>query len=439
MLYAQRVPGKKALPTAAVGSLLIFVSCVDGFLKNTHGNTIFYILKDVALVGLLIALLISLSVRPWERPKGKWQGFAVWLLYIGYMSAQVLNPGGGDIMGNIAGFRALVLFSLLFIVGAVFFNSPRRVTKTISVAIGCIMIPAVVGLFQTIAPTAWTSLSPSLLVLSQKFTSYQTGDLGGLAVGFMRAYGTLVDPASLGLATCVGFILAAGALARAKGGARFWYFVCLVTMAVALQLSGSRASAAALGAGLLVFLVLSWRHKSMRLPATISLCVLILAIPLALKAGGGLLSTRYGSDNIDYSAATRTRSEHIVLATLPRHPLGMGLGSTGAGGRLSKGGGAAPLLVDNLYYATLYQTGVPGLLILLVLQGSFLVFAIRGVRTAKTVETRAAYISFAAMQVALLTSGIWTQGSFEYAPVAQIFWLLSGIIALPRRVEGEMS
>ncbi len=437
MLYAQPAINRKGLTTAAVASTLLFVSCVDGFVKNTHGNTIFYVMKDFALLALVVAMLVTLAVRPWDRPKGKWQGLWAWWLYIGYMTAQVLNPGSGDIATGIAGFRALVLFSVLFFVGAVFFTNPRRVSKTINVAIACIMIPTIAGIFQALAPDTWNSLSPALAVLSSRFTSYQSAGMGGLTSAFMRAYGTLVDPASLGLATCVGFILAAGAMARARGFGRLVLTVCLVSMALALQFSAARASAAALAAGLLAFLILSWRHRSMRVPAVVAFCILLLAIPLALKATGGMSSARYQSDSLDIGAVTRARSEHLALLSSIRHPFGNGLGATGAGGRLNKGGGRAPLLVDNLYYATLYQTGIPGLIILLVFQGTFLTLAIRASKRAVSTEARAAYITFASVQVALLTSGIWTQGPFVYAPVTQIFWLLSGIIALPKRVEGE--
>ncbi len=425
------------MATAAVGISLLFISCVDGFLKNTHGNPVFFVLKDSALVFLLVAALLTIALKPWDRPQGKWQGLWAWGLYVGYMTAQIINPAQSDMMSGVAGFRALLLFALLFVVGVVYFTNPRRVTNTINAAILFMMIPALAGIFQSIAPDTWNSISPSLFALSQKFSSYQTPDGGGLAAQFMRAYGTLVDPASLGLAMCAGFILAAGALARSRGLGRLWFAICLPCMAIALLLSGSRASSAALGGGLLVFLVLSWRHRSMRVPAVLAFSILLLAIPLALRAGGGLLSTRYGSANIDYSAETRRRSEHIVLMTLPRHLFGMGLGSTGAGGRLNKNSGQPPLLVDNLYYATLYQSGIPGVVVLLLCQGTFFMLAVRASRAAKSIESRAAYITFASLQGALLVSGIWTQGSFEYAPVAQIFWLLSGIVALPKRVEGE--
>src|SRR5579884_1765815 len=93
MVYAGQMQNRRTLTTTAVASTLLFISCVDGFLKNTHGNTIFYVLKDFALLALVVAMVFTLAVRPWERPKGKWQGLWAWGLYIGYMSVQVLNPG----------------------------------------------------------------------------------------------------------------------------------------------------------------------------------------------------------------------------------------------------------------------------------------------------------------------------------------------------------
>lgn len=440
MVYSGQGRNAARVKNAAVASTLLVISCVDGFLKNTHGNPLVYVLKDTALIVLLLAMVFWIGSNPSERPKGPWYGLWAWSLYFVYMLVQVLNPGTGDVFSGIAGFRAEALFALLFFAGAIYFTNTRRLSKTVSVAIGAITFASFLGIFQALAPNVWDSLSPSLAVLSQKFVSWQFASDGGLPTAFPRAYGTLVDPAALGLASSVGFILAVGALARSRGAARAWFVLSMIVMGTALLLSGSRASLAGFGAGLLVFLVLSWRHKSMRVPAIIAFVIVLASLPLALKAGGGLVGGRFAGNSIDYAAMTRAHSQAIVIATLPSHPLGLGLGATGAGGRLNKAqqkGNSRILLVDNLYFATLYQTGVVGLLIFALMQGTFLVLAIRCSRTAKSVAARAVYISFASFQVALLVSGIWTQGSFTYAPVAQIFWLLSGALALPDRVEGD--
>lgn len=438
MIYSGRSSNGTGVKSSAVAGTLLVVSCIDGFLKNTHGNPLVYVLKDTALLILLLSMLFWLGSNPSERPKGPWYGLWALSLYFVYMLVQVLNPGTGDVFSGIAGFRAEALFALLFFVGAIYFTNTQRLSKTVNVAIGAVTFASLVGIFQALAPNVWNSLSPSLAVLSQKFVSWQFAGDGGLPTAFPRAYGTLVDPAALGLASCAGFILAVGALARSRGAMRTWIVLAMLVMGTALLLSGSRASLAGFGAGLVVFLVLSWPQKSMRVPAIIAFIIVLASMPLAVKAGGGLVGGRFASNSVDYAAMTRAHSQNIVLASLPSHPLGFGLGATGAGGRLNKQKGNTRILeVDNVYFATLYQTGVAGLVIFCLVQGTLLLLAIRLARTAKSVTARATYISFASLQIALLVSGIWTQGSFTYAPVTQIFWLLSGALALPERVEGE--
>lgn len=438
MVAAYRPRARTIAAGGAVATSLLVISCIDGFLKNTHGNTIFYILKDLALVGILAGIGVAVATRPWEKPKGQWHGLWAWQLYIGYLAVQMLNPSLG-LGASIAGFRLLALFSLLFLVGAYCFTNPKRLNATVNVAILWIFIAAVAGLFQSFAPGVWDSISPGLAAASHKYTDISSPDAGITTFGFPRSYGTLVDPAAMGLACLVGFLLAAGAIARSKGFARVWFGFAMIVFAVALQLSGSRLSLFGLGAGLVAFLVLSWRHKSMRVPASIAFILLLAAIPIALKASGGAgVTGRLDATSVSYAAMTRERSRELVIASIPTHPLGLGLGATGAGGRQHDTRSDTRIVaVDNIYWATIYQTGIPGLIVFCLLQGTILTLAIRWAARAKTVATRATYISFAALQVGLLTTGIWTQGSFEYAPVAQVFWLLAGAVALPKRVEGE--
>ncbi|HEY8313072.1 MAG TPA: O-antigen ligase family protein [Candidatus Baltobacteraceae bacterium] len=419
-------------------SALLLLGCFDGVIKYTHGSPGVFMLKDLTLLGILGGMLVMLAIRPERKPVGSWHGLWAWLLYVGYIGAQALNPAAG-LTGGLAGFRAHAFFAFLFVVGVVYFTNPRRLSRTAGVAIVGITLAAGAGIFQFLFEDLWTSLAPGLLVASHKFTSYfaGAGGISDLMGAVPRAYGTMVDPAALGAACAVGFIFAAAALARTKGLVRLLVIVGMLTMGVALLFSGSRASAAGVAAGLIAFVILSWRHSSMRLPATIALVLVVLTIPLGLKATGGSAGDRFtSSDNLSYAAQTRAVSTRRVLASVPTHPFGMGLGATGAGGRLSTHG-QNTIAVDNLYLATLYETGVPGLLIFLVLQLTILILTIRCSKQAASLEARSVYIGMAAAQIALLVNGIWSQGAFDYAPVSQIFWLFSGAVALPKRVEGE--
>jgi len=422
--------------SAGVATFLLMLSCTDGFLKNTHGNFVFYILKDAALLALIFSAALWISARPQERPRGRWQGLGIWLLFMGYMVAQVFNPGS-DITANIAGFRANALFALLFLVGAVFFTSTKRFAKTADVALFWIVVAATAGIFQALFPNAWNSLSPGLAFVSHKYTNWvSTGT--GLATAVARAYGTLVDPAAMGLACAAGFILAAGALPRASARGVFWCLVAMLIAGLTLVFSGSRLSMAGLGAGLLTMALLSLRYKEMRRSALVAVTVALLAVPVGFHAGGRAAVGRFTQNSLDYAGMTRARSEAIVLASLPSHPFGLGLGATGAGGRVNNTR-TNSVAVDNVYFATLYQSGVAGLVLFAALQATFLFLAVKNATKARTVTARALYITLASLQVALLVAGIWTQGAFNYAPVCQVFWLLSGALPLLKRVEGEPS
>ena len=64
MVYSGQGRNAARVKNAAVASTLLVISCVDGFLKNTHGNPLVYVLKDTALIVLLNGYLLYLTLAP---------------------------------------------------------------------------------------------------------------------------------------------------------------------------------------------------------------------------------------------------------------------------------------------------------------------------------------------------------------------------------------
>ncbi len=414
---------------------LLWLSCIDGTLKFLHSTTAVFVLKDAILVAVALGLLITLAMHPALKPAGKWRAAWPWFMYIAFLAVQALNPANG-LTGGIAGFRSHALFSLLFVVGIVYFDSAKRFARTANIVIGGIVLSSLVALFQFALPDTWASLAPGFQMANAKFQSF----VG--AGSTLRAYGSMVDPAALGLACSLGILFAAAALARVRGAAMYWLMVAIGLMGMALLFSGSRASLVGLGVGMLALLVLSWRHKSMRTSSILALAVVIVSSPVALTIGGGGgadAGSRFtSSDSLSVASQSRARSANMVYAGALTHPFGFGLGAAGGGGRLTTKS-KNNLAVDNLYLSALYETGFVGLILLLFVQGSILFYTVKAANEAGSVETRSVYIGMAAAQVGLLFTGFWTQGSFDYAPVAQVFWLFAGAVALPKRVEGAIT
>lgn len=414
---------------------LLWLSCVDGALKFLHSTTAVFVLKDAILLAVLLGLLVSLAMHPALKPSGKWRAAWPWFMYVAFLAVGALNPANG-LTGGIAGFRSHALFALLFIVGIVYFENARRFARTANLVIAGIALSSVVALFQFALPDTWAALAPGFQMANTKFQSF----VG--AGSSLRAYGTMVDPAALGLACSLGILFAAAALARIRGAAMYWLVAAIGLMGMALLFSGSRASLVGVAVGMLALLLLSWRHKSMRTSSILALAIVIVSSPLALTiggSGGADAGSRFtSSDSLSVASQTRARSANMVYAGALSHPFGYGLGAAGGGGRLTTKS-KNNLAVDNLYLSALYETGFVGLALLLFVQATILFYTIKAANEAVSVETRSVYIGMAAAQVGLLFTGFWTQGSFDYAPVAQVFWLFAGAVALPKRVEGAIA
>jgi|GEM_PF-1819901 len=420
---------------------LIVISCIDGFIKIVHASTATYMLKDITLGLTLIGMLAALAVRQDLRPHGSWRGVWVWGCFIAFLAVQIVNPST-SLSAAIAGFRAHALFALLYVVGVVYFDGPKRFINAANLVIAGITFAAFIGIVQYFMGDAWLQIAGGLQTASRHYVTFNplASVIPGATAVIYRSYGTLVDPEALGLACSFGIIYASAALARSRGMVTVMLSGAIVIMMIAMMFAGARSAMLGAAVGSLALMVIAFTNPSMRRVAWLMAALFVLALPLSMKLSGGTVQDRLSPDATGYAANTRTHSANIVLNSVVTKPLGIGLGATGAGGKFraqGTGGKNSSLAVDNLYLAYLYETGPLGLILLVAVQGSFLTLTFRAMRSARRVETQATYAGMAAAQVGLLTASFLTQGAFDYAPVSQAFWLFSGAIAIPKRVEGE--
>lgn len=408
--------------------VLLVVASTDGFIKHFSDTAASYVLKDATLALIMMGLALRLGLSATERPRGvRWSATLVWAVYIGFLTTQLLHPAS-SFEGALGAYRAHGMFALLFVVGTVYFRHRERLTGTANLVIVLCGFCALSAIVQHFMGERWMQLSPGFMKASLHYTSFASLQAKAVLTGAIyRMYGSLVDPASLGLACAYGTLFAVASLARLRGIWRIFAIAAIPLMTSALALSQARADMAGLGVGLLVLAALSLREQATRLVAIGGLILIVLAVPVGVVLTGGSVVDRVLSqDNVAYSEATRDRSRSVVLAELPQFPFGHGLGATGAGGNLRQDPG---FIVDNLYVATLYETGIIGLGLLVAFQLTFLVLGLQAVMRAKDLGSRTVFIGVVAGQIAQLVAGWFSQGPFDYAPVSQFFWLFSGAVA----------
>jgi len=243
----------------------------------------------------------------------------------------------------------------------------------------------------------------------------------------------MVDPESLGLGCGFGLLLAMGMLGLVKGSAKMWLLIAMLIMVTSLLLSGARGAVLGTGFGLVLVFALAFRWKETRGSAWLALIVVGLALPLAGLASGGSNSERFSSESTSYAAENRAAAFPIVSSALQKNPLGLGIGAAGAGGGVLAGSDQR-VTIDNYYLAILYETGPIGLILLVVVLVTIFSQTIRSAFASQSLEARVVFIGFAGAQIELIVSAFLTQGSWDYAPVSQAFWLFAGATLIPRRV-----
>jgi hypothetical protein len=412
--------------------VLLAMSTVDGFLKHyMTDSAAVYLVKDVLLAAVVTGLIVYLALHRHEIAKLPWHGFIPWILFFGYMLTQIAHPALG-FDGAIAGFRARALFALLYIVGVVYFARRERLIPTANFVIGLGVVAASSGILEHLMGGAWDRLGPGFALATQKYSTLvndprllqHAAALGQAPQIAMRAYGALVDPTALGLFCAFGMLFAVAALGRTRGWGRIVLLGALFVMAIGLFESGTRSAMAGLGAGLLVTIVIMLTQRGMRGVAILSLVAIAAVGWYEFFGSHSALSDRGTSANsIAYAMGTRDRSRELVLGEALRYPLGRGLGASDAGGAVNTDG---TLAVDNVYLAYLYETGFVGLGLFLLAQLTFYILAFRAL--VRDREHRTVFLGFIGGQTALLVAGFATQGSFDYAPLAQIFWLFCGAL-----------
>jgi O-antigen ligase len=248
---------------------------------------------------------------------------------------------------------------------------------------------------------------------------------------FSKAYGTLSDPAALGVASGYCIVLACAALPWTRGRGRVLVSIALICMTLALLLSGSRSGMLTAAVGFVILTIALSRRLDTRRYARLAVLILLIAAPVGLALTARANASRYNGTTAATEAGYRLSNVSESLTRLTSQPFGAGLGSTGAGGRFRAAATDTLRGLDNVFFAYLYETGPLGFAAFLGAQIWILTVTFSRARKASSLQLRSAYNGLGAAQLGLLANGLLSQGSFDYAPVAQAFWLFSGSILVP--------
>jgi putative inorganic carbon (hco3(-)) transporter len=328
------------------------------------------IVYDALAAFVFIALFIN------NKDKKDWTLFKnpvtiAFFIITAYQLLQFFNPNAVSHVAWLVTLRNNVSF-LLYVVCFQLFKSVKDVNKFTITWIAMAAVIALYGLSQeyiglTSFEWRWINSSPERLQLYMIW-------------GHMRKFSMLSDPSAFGLFmgfSCLSCIVLA--MGPFKPSLRILLGVLAFIMFMSMSYSGTRTAMAMVAVGIAFFVCMTLQNRNTIIAAgaLIFIGTVVLVGPFYGGTINRLRSTFNPSD--DPSMAVRDYKRLRVQEYVLKHPIGGGLGTTGANGKkYSAGhylaGGWDP---DSGYLVTALEMGWIGLIIFLVF---FFIVVYRGIQ-----------------------------------------------------------
>ena len=378
--------------------------------------------KEVLVIATLFATFFA---PPEARAKGdrrrlpSWAPAVIGLLILGLVSAAVV---GGE--QAITGFRIDYFYLLL---AAAVWRCPlseQERERLVTVLMVTGVLTALFGIAQQAIGAARLNA-----------LGYAYNTVIVTAAGHLRSFSTFASNFEFAFFLMVVLLLGLPcALSDVRRLRNRIFLACLPIFAVALLFTFTRGAWLGLAAGG-VYLGLR-RHR-----------LLLLAVPAVALAfafiPGSTTSTAFSSTSLGQRTAGWQQNFEQVVS----HPFGVGIGATGAAAAkvasLEAGGGnvdtslpgSATYQPDNYYYKTVYELGVPGLWLWVLLLVSAFAAAASFARSASGSESSFAVGVAACVLAAAFASLVATY--FEIFPMDVLFWLLIAVVGAGHPVSSK--
>jgi hypothetical protein len=295
------------------------------------------------------------------------------LLTLFFSAVEVFNPNSMSMDTNILALRKFIGYVVLMFIAYVVFDSYEKVRRFIIFLFIICTISAVYGCIQQ-----WHGYFNFEMALI-------LADPHGFGLIFIngefRKYSTMSDPAAFGIimAACAVFFLVL-ATQEPEKRTKQAFIAGSVFMILGMGYSGTRTANAIIVAGLAFFILLHFDKKSTRIFGIVSTLIFLFVIygPIRWNKTIDRFRTTFSAGD-DPSYKVRVRSRHFVQPYILSHPIGGGLGSTGATGVATQPGHfLANFQPDSSYLKRAAETGWIGLAICCTLYFVVLLTGIKG-------------------------------------------------------------
>lgn len=415
---------------AFVGLLVAFlyVMLLDGFVRLRTGGNSVTILRDVAPGALLVFLAAHVAVKRRRWPRVPMQTLV--LLWAAVAAVQVANPDALGIGRAALALRPHLEFVTLFFVAAVTLTTRRRLeTFLLVLAFGAAANGAVSMYQSTLTPEqlgTWgagynrlvTQTASRTFENSKGVQTLRPPALGG-DTGFGGVLGMLALPGALAI------------LISGRGLRRIFAGVTIPFAVLGVLTSQTRATVVTAAIAVLAFSLLVNIGRGGRMLVPLGFIAL-----LAVLVGNELLSgnvdlERYSTITPTAVAGTFAKERGGALGVIPkyagRYPFGAGIGSAGPGTTVHASANEGKVTGENEFAYLIVETGVPGLIVMLMLFGSTLR---RGLRLIKRATGEMHMLLCAGVASLIGAWALWLAGPMTAGPPASpFFWAIAGCFA----------
>lgn len=287
-------------------------------------------------------------------------GVIVWILLLdGYVALELYNPLAHSFEGWYIAFRkSLEVLILLFIAYNVF-DSYQRIRRYIIVLFVACVVAGLYGCIQQ-----WHGLADfeRTWVMADD-TRYALIFIAG----DFRKFSTMSDPTAYGIimAACALFFMVL-ALAKQKSWRKRVLLSGVLIMVLGMSYSGTRTANIMMIAGIGMYILLTINNRKTWVFAVVATTIFLALLYVPIYSNPALIRFRTSfTGRNDESFNVRELSRAFIQPYIRMHPVGGGLGTTGAMGLLyNPGHYLAGFQTDNGYLQSVLELGWIGLAII---------------------------------------------------------------------------
>ncbi|HTT67106.1 MAG TPA: hypothetical protein VMF70_03685 [Gemmatimonadales bacterium] len=431
---------------------------IEGLLKLLSDyNRIVHVGIDLIVLGVATVWILEAVVgRRAQLPRLPWTGLIV--AYVAWIVLETLNPYSPGLLPSLAAFKTHVTMIPLYFIGAAVVRSRRDVVLLCAALSAVALVPFVAALLQyaagpqsvlDLSPRFWQNISfyhewrpfgtsavpggasvfaflatplALLLLLAPEPRPWMRW-LGGITIAL--AAGTfIVSGVRQMIMGCALAILVMAALLVARGRSRGLVGVAFVGLAGAAAYAGIQAWLTPISTEQVKKYAAApdiWRERN------------VVDRLLTMTKTGTYFEARQGAPAAVWYRAVR-------------YPFGAGLGRTGSGaGTFMAQITADPRSAaierevgwsDNFFADEIVEAGIPGVVIWTIILVGLVGGAVRLARRSRDPFTASAAAAIAGLFFTYFVIS-WGSQPLLANPTLAYFWLLAGVLAALRRMEGE--